>query len=223
MPNEAGPPYGKGAWSRGVAQSGRAPALGAGGREFESRRPDHAAPGVRRFEKPQKPPRPADAPAQHRFRTSLMGGARAWRRGPRRVTSRTTTGLGSGMVRRTRIAAAWAVTAFGCHGARLLHLRNARSRGERDGFGGAVPRRRAGLGAGVRRSGFCMFSAMAEGHKTSGGWFPNRQSLQAPIACAAVATGAATRPRSSQQANVYAFAGASVTADASPARTFPRA
>ena len=26
---------------RGVAQSGSAPALGAGGREFESRRPDH--------------------------------------------------------------------------------------------------------------------------------------------------------------------------------------
>jgi hypothetical protein len=27
--------------NRGVAQSGSAPALGAGGREFESRRPDH--------------------------------------------------------------------------------------------------------------------------------------------------------------------------------------
>jgi hypothetical protein len=30
--------------SRGVAQSGSAPALGAGGREFESRRPDQPSP-----------------------------------------------------------------------------------------------------------------------------------------------------------------------------------
>jgi hypothetical protein len=30
--------------SRGVAQPGSAPALGAGGREFESRRPDHSRP-----------------------------------------------------------------------------------------------------------------------------------------------------------------------------------
>ena len=32
--------------NRGVAQSGSAPALGAGGREFESRRPDQPSPPV---------------------------------------------------------------------------------------------------------------------------------------------------------------------------------